>query len=597
MPHPTTRTPRLRPWRQARDGWADISPLFDDYRGKIAVLAVLAVAAGVAEAALLALIASVAAALTQPSSRVDLELGPLSAMVEVWVLFTAAFVLCVVRGALQLALAYLPASMAASAMARLRGRLFDSYTRTSWAVQAAERDGYFQSLMTTHVNSTTQAIVAVGSGISGAALFLTLIASAFVLSVGTALIMVGASAGLFLVLRPAARRLRASATALSAENLEYSQGVQEVVLVAEESQVFGVSEDYRTSFYRSVDAVRRPLLRTRFLSTATPALFQSVALLLLVLALLVVSIAGSGSVASLGAIVLILVRALSFAQQLQQALANVNMLSPFMTRLAAAIANYDAHAREDGDRPLARVESVALRDVGFAYGSEPVLTEIDVEVPRGQALGIIGPSGSGKSSIVQLLLRLRLPTTGVLAVNGEDARGYLLADWQRRVAYVPQVSQLVHGSVADNIRFYRAHITDAQVEQAARRAQVHDEIMSWEAGYDTVIGQRASAVSGGQRQRLCVARALAGQPDVLVLDEPTSALDTKSEALLQATLRDIKKDLVLFLVAHRLSTLAVCDRVMVVVDGRVEAIGSPDDLSTANAYFREVTEISRSQAT
>ena len=164
------------------------------------------------------------------------------------------------------------------------------------------------------------------------------------------------------------------------------------------------------------------------------------------------------------------------------------------------------------------------------------------------------------------------------------------------MSYVPQTPQLIWGSAAENIRFYRPHLTDADVELAARRAHIHDEIMSWPDGYQTVIGQRASAVSGGQRQRLCLARALADNPDVLILDEPTSALDVKSELLVQESLESLRGELLLFLVAHRLSTLSICDRVMVIVGGRLEALSEPAQLLETNDFFREVSEITRKQS-
>jgi ATP-binding cassette, subfamily B, bacterial len=194
------------------------------------------------------------------------------------------------------------------------------------------------------------------------------------------------------------------------------------------------------------------------------------------------------------------------------------------------------------------------------------------------------------------MLRLREPTRGALEVNGENAATFMRTDWQGRVSYVPQTPQLIAGTVAENIRFYRPEISAAQVEEAARRAHIHDEIMSWAQGYRTVIGPRASAVSGGQRQRLCLARALAGSPDVLILDEPTSALDVKSEQAVQESLAEVKEDVLLFLVAHRLSTLSICDRVMVIVDGGLQAIDEPVALLERNEFFREVTDITLRQA-
>lgn len=594
---PRTRSSPLAVARRVRAAWRRISPFFGASRTKILLLAMASVLAGLVEAALLALVASVAGALSIGKTRVEADLGPGTLSAALPILFTVAFALALIRGALQVLLAYLPANMSAIAMARLRRRLFDAFTNTSWAVQASERDGHFQSLMLSHVNSTCQAIIAVGSGITAVLMFLTLVASALVLSVATAVAIVVASAGLFLLLRPLSRRLRRSAKELSAETVEYSKGVQEVVLMAEETQVFGASASYRDKFYQAVEEVRAPLLRTRFLSKAVPGLYQSVALLLLVVALVVVSFTSSAQIAALGAVVLILIRSLTYGQQMQTALANMDELVPFMHRLGDAIDHYVAHPQQDGDRPLPAIERLGMEDVHFSYLPDvPVLRGITFDVRRGEATGIVGPSGAGKSSIVQLLLRLRDPGQGILHVNGSDARVFRRQAWQERVAYVPQTPQLIWGTVQDNIRFYRPQLSDQDIELAARRAHIHHEIMSLPQGYQTTIGQRASAVSGGQRQRLCLARALAAHPDVLILDEPTSALDVKSEMLVQESLQRLKGEVILFLVAHRLSTLSICDRVMVIVDGRMEAIDQPAQLLSTNDFYREVSDITREQS-
>jgi ABC-type multidrug transport system fused ATPase/permease subunit len=150
---------------------------------------------------------------------------------------------------------------------------------------------------------------------------------------------------------------------------------------------------------------------------------------------------------------------------------------------------------------------------------------------------------------------------------------------------------LIHASVADNIRYFRA-VDDAAVERAARLARIHDDIMTWSSGYATVIGPRADAVSGGQQQRICIARALVADPDVLVLDEPTSALDPRSESLLQESLVALKQGLTLFIIAHRMSTLDICDRVIVLSAGRVEAFDTAVHLRQDNSYYRHALALS-----
>jgi ATP-binding cassette, subfamily B, bacterial len=595
---PRTRSTPLTVLRRARAAWRRISPFFGASRWAIALLAVLAVVAGLAEATLLAIVAAIAEALSLGDREVRAAFGPVRFTAQLPVLFAAGATLAFVRGALQMLLAYLPARMSATAMANLRRRLFDTFIRTSWSVQASERDGHFQSLMTAHVNRTCEAIIVLATGITGALMFLTLLSSAVALSITIAVGIALASLCLFAMLRPLSRRLRRSAKELSAETIEYSKGVQEVVLMAEETQVFGASNAYRGSFFGLVDQVRAPLLRTRFLSRAVPALYQSVALLLLLIALFVVSLTTVEGIALLGAVVLILIRSLTYGQQIQTALTRLDELIPFMHRLGDAMDHYAANFVTDGDEPLPTIERLGMADVHFSYvPDKEVLSGIDFEVSMGEAIGIVGPSGAGKSSIVQLLLRLREPSAGMVHVNGRDVRAFRRDQWRRRVAYVPQTPQLIWGTVADNISYYRPHLTDADIESAARRARIHDEIMSWPEGYQTVIGQRASAVSGGQRQRLCLARALADHPDVLILDEPTSALDVRSEMLVQESLQRVKGEVILFLVAHRLSTLSICDRVMVVVDGRLEAIDQPATLLSTNAFYRDVSAITREQST
>ena len=574
--------------------WKRLSPFFHGSRALLCVLAAVALVAGLLESALIALIAGVASALAIGKTSFTTELGPIALDVSLSTLFAVGIVMALLRGALGVLLAFIPARVGAQAMADLRRRLFNSFLGASWSIKASERDGSFQSLMNAHVTTASQAIITLGHGISVFITFLTLVVSAFLLNLPAAVVLAVTSIILFTILRPLARRLRDQARNLSAENIEYSKGVQEVVLLAEETQVFGVSDTYRNAFYKLIDDVRLPLQRTRFLAEAVPGLFQSTALLLLVLALIAVSFVEVGQLAELGAVVLILIRALSYGQQVQSVLTSMDEKIPFMERLADAINKYDDNPQQDGRLDLPPVQSLSMQSVGYSYPTgAKVLSDIDFTVRRGEAIGIAGPSGAGKSSIVQILLRLREPTNGQLTVNDVDARSYCRSEWQRRIAYVPQTPQLIWGTVSDNIRFYRPELSEDDVRSAARHANIDDEIESWPEGYDTLVGQRASAVSGGQRQRICLARALAGHPEVLILDEATSALDVRSESLVHISLEGLKGQITLFMVSHRLSALSWCDRVLVLGNGRLQAFDEPARLAATNEFFREVDQISR----
>ena len=158
---------------------------------------------------------------------------------------------------------------------------------------------------------------------------------------------------------------------------------------------------------------------------------------------------------------------------------------------------------------------------------------------------------------------------------------------------MPQAPKLLHATVADNVRFFRDY-DDAAVERACRLARIHDEIMEWPKGYQTMVGPRADAVSGGQQQRICLARALIANPSLLVLDEPTSALDPRSEALIQESLESMRSQLTLFIIAHRMSTLTICDRVMVVLNGTLDAFDTLQELTASNEYYRFASGVATS---
>ncbi len=596
---PSARRRRTGPVRTVIalvEAWRRLSPFFRSSRAGLVALVALSVLAGLVEASLMALIATMAVGIADQAASMTLGMGPLSLEGDRNVMFALAIGLALFRAGLQLVLARLPAQMSARVLSDLRVQLFESFTASAWSVKAKERDGAFQTLMTQNVTNTAHAVISLGTGLTAAIMFVVMAVGALMQSFVAAAIFMVAALGLFFALRPLARRLRGHAKRLSEEGMSFTNVVQEVVQVAEETEVFGATRSYRSAFLRHVEAVRGPHARTRFWAVGLPGLYQSVALLLLVVSLIAVAVSGVTRLAALAAVVLLLVRALTYAQQVQAALTNIDERVPFMHQIVDALERYRGTMQQDGLQELGAVETLGLSHVDFAYtpGHE-VLTDISFQVARGQAIGIVGPSGAGKSSIVQILLRLRDPSAGKVLVNGRDARRIRRADWQRRVSYVPQSSQVIWGTVRDNIRFYREWISDEAVTLAARRAHIHEDILSWPQGYDTVIGQRASAVSGGQRQRICLARALADDPQVLVLDEPTSALDVRSEELVQASLQRVKQDTIIVLVAHRLSTLAICDWVVVMVDGQVSAIGSQTDLLDESDFFREVHDITQRQ--
>src|SRR3954469_3064377 len=230
--------------------------------------------------------------------------------------------------------------------------------------------------------------------------------------------------------------------------------------------------------------------------------------------------------------------------------------------------------------PAAVRGEVRFEHVGFRYpdGPRAALTDVDLTVPAGTTLALVGETGSGKSTLASLVARLNDPTTGRVLIDGVDVRELTLADLARVVGVVSQETYLLHGTIRENLRHARPDASDAEMEDAARRAQVHDVIAALPDGYDTVVGARGHRFSGGEKQRLAIARTLLRDPRVLVLDEATSALDNETERLVQAALDEASRGRTTITIAHRLSTIRDADRIVVLDSGRVAEQGTHEEL-------------------
>ncbi len=574
-----------------RSTWSRLSALLGERRGAIASLIGASVLAGVAEAGLLAALAQAAAALVDGSSRVRVEAGPLDTVVTVGFILALAVGFAVARILLQLLIAYLPARLAADVQAQQRSRLFATFSRASWEIQSRDREGHLQELATNQITQATQGALQSAVLIVAASTFFVLFVAALALNIVAAVAVLVVAGGLAALLRPLSSLGRRRSQALSRASIDYAAGINEAVRLAEEAHVFGIAAGQRERIDGLVAAVKRVFFETQLIARLVSGVYQGLVYLLLAGALAVLYASGSGHVASLGAVVLILVRAGAYGQQAQSAYQLALQAAPYLERLEETQERYAESAPGEGLKRLGPIRAIGFEDVGFSYEpGQPVLSGISFEVASGEAIGIVGPSGAGKSTLIQILLGLRSPGSGFYLVNGVPVDRLDRGDWHRRVAYVPQQPRLLHASVAENIRFFRP-VDDEAVERAAVLAGIHEDVVGWSDGYDTVVGPRADAVSGGQQQRICIARALACEPDVLVLDEPTSALDPHSEALIQRSLASLKDDLTMFVVAHRLSTIAMCERLMVVVDGRLEAFDRTATVRSTSAYYRSAVTV------
>ena len=247
------------------------------------------------------------------------------------------------------------------------------------------------------------------------------------------------------------------------------------------------------------------------------------------------------------------------------------------------------------DRPgapdLPRITNdITFDHVTFGYeGSErPVIDNLDLRIDFGKSVAIVGPSGSGKSTLLNLILRLYVPTAGRVTIDGVDIRKVTRESLRENMAVVFQDNVLFNMSIRENIRLGKENATDAEVEAAARKAEIHRFIMSLPEGYDTVVGERGDTLSGGQRQRMAIARAIVRDPSVLLLDEATSALDQTTEAAINRTLLRLARGRTMIFSTHRLTSVVEMDEIIVINEGRAVERGSHEELLAANGFYRKL---------
>jgi len=547
-------------------------------------------AGGVAEALFLITVTRAAFAITDGDDRIGIVSG-WYVTVPVALLLGLTFV--VLRLGFSAFASWNSARLSAQVVADVRNRLASAFLGASWTVQQSQRGGSLQELLTTYSNQASFLMGSFSQGVLASANLIALLLMAIAVDPLGALVLVTTVGILGLLLRPLRAAVRRRAREVTAAGMEFATSVNEVSQLGLEVHIFHVQDAARHEVTELVEQTRSRAAHLQFLAGLTAPIYTGLAYLALLGALALVAASNTTTLTSLGAAMLVMLRSLSYGQALQSSHTNVSSTTPAIEALQEQLDIFEAgRRRTDGERVEA-IGQVVADGVWFAYpGGPDVLRGVSFTIDSREIVGIVGPSGVGKSTLVELLLGLRDPSRGAILMDGRDIGDLDPSTLARRVTFVPQVSHLVTGSIAANISFLRDGFTQDDIEAAAKLAHVHEDIVGFGDGYEHRIGDHGSRLSGGQAQRLCIARALLEKPDVMILDEPTSALDVRSEHLIRTTLLGLKERMTVIVIAHRLSTLDICDRIMVIQDGEIRGFDTPSNLERSSDFYREALVLS-----
>lgn len=557
---------------------------------RLAFLSGSAFLGGAAEAAFLVLVTKVALAIADGSEVATDLVGRAVGLREAVILAAG---LLLFRLAAVLFGASTSASLTASVALRIKRELADAYLHSSWEMQQGEASGRLQQLVTAFAQEALRVVSACAATLTSSLNLVAMIAVSLFVSPAATVIVIFALAVLAGILSPIRRRIRLRSQSAARKSMQFASAVSELGDLGLEMQTYGVRDQFSVRIAELIGQETTARRRSDSLSASLPGIYTSFAYGALLAGLGIAVYVGVGSIAALGAVMLVMLRSLSYGQQLQVASGTMMSSLPYLDELDATLERYRGAVATTGLTPLARVEGIAVHEVSFHYEpGRPVLEGVTFDIGAGEVVGVIGPSGAGKSTLVQLLLGVRDPSKGRVTVGAVDLRDVRRDSWAHLVAFVAQDARLITGTIADNIRFFREGIDDDALRAAAEAANVLGDIEAMPQGFDSHLGQRGVQLSGGQRQRLSIARALVGQPSFLILDEPTSALDVESEALIRATIAELRGKVTVVVIAHRMSTVDICDRIMVVERGRVVAFDDPQVLRAGNEFYRNALELS-----
>lgn len=489
---------------------------------------------------------------------------------------------------------YINAKIAANYEYKTRKRLFQNTIYASWPYLMQQKIGYLEKVLIEDIYQSTHILLYLSSIIL---MSTSLIMYAFVainISVPIALLTLGLGGIILISLKPFFSKAKKFGEQMTKTYKIAANYINEQNIGAKTIKALRAEQKVAQKGNEVFQKLKDIRIKMAVYNVFSGTLIEPLGLIFIAVLFGLTYNSPTFNIASFAAIIYLIQKIFTFTNSIQGHLHSISQIVPNLETVLSyqdmALKNRE---KSLGLRPYSFKKYLQFANIKFGYNSKgEILKDVNFTIKKGGMLGLIGSSGSGKTTIVDLLSRFFEPSKGKILLDGIDISAINIKDWRENLGYVSQDPFLINDTIENNIKFYDESILQKQIVEAAKMANIYDFIMEQPLKFQTMVGERGVFLSVGQRQRIILARILSRDPDILILDEATSALDNESEAMIQKTIENLKGRMTVITIAHRLSTIMNCDWLFVLNNGKIIEQGSPKDLlKNRSSYFRKVYKI------
>lgn len=513
---------------------------------------------------------------------------------SIYSLLGLAVFLFVSKALLTLIFSFVNTRIMADYEKRMKEKIYKNALSASWPFLLTQKVGHLERMLFTHVSFVSRLFQQIANNILGFTSFLMYAFVAFKLAPNIALITMGIGIIVIFVFKPLFTKTKIFADKRKKSEEQINHLINENIVGIKTVKAMGVEKKVRELAGVLFEKLRDMRVKLSMYKALGSSFVQPIGFLFISVMFVVFFRRPDFDFAVFIAVMYLIERIFQYVEKIQGSLYVVSESVPYVTSLInfeGELAQYKE--RSDGEEKFSFEYELEAQNLSFEYNKEKlVLGGVNFKIKKGDMVGVIGPSGAGKTTLVDILLRLFKPTAGQILIDGKSVEKVSISDWRKNVGYVSQDIFLKNDTIRENIIFYGINVTGEDIERATKFANIYDFIKSLPKGFDTVVGERGVLLSAGQRQRIVLARVLARKPKILILDEATSALDNESEKLIKQSIDSLKGELTVVVIAHRLSTIMSADKLIAIEEGKVVEEGAPQDLlKDKSSYFYRVYDI------